>query len=157
VNEVIGRVRELSQSLRPAVLDDLGLLPALVSFFGRYKRQTGIEIRFEHRGVERRRFGPEIETAAYRIVQEALTNVARHAHVHVAQVRVWAGDTRLGVQIEDDGPGFDSETMFTNGNSQGLAGMRERAALLSGELMVDTAPGSGCRVTAELPITGGGP
>ena len=157
VDEVIGRVRELSQSLRPAVLDDLGLLPALVSFFGRYKRQTGIEVRFEHRGVERRRFGSEVETAAYRIVQEALTNVARHAHVRAAQVRVWAGDTKLGVQIEDEGPGFDSDAMFTNGNSQGLAGMRERAALLNGEMMVETAPGSGCRVTAELPIESGRP
>jgi PAS domain S-box-containing protein len=155
VDDAIEHVRELSQNLRPAVLDDLGLLPALVSYFGRYTHQTGVRVIFEHRGIERQRFPSDVETAAYRIVQEALTNVARHARVESASVRAWADSSQLGVQVEDEGPGFDAVRALARGGTAGLAGMRERAALLRGQLTVDSAPGRGCRVTGELP-TGDG-
>jgi two-component system sensor histidine kinase UhpB len=154
VDEATGRVRALSQSLRPAVLDDLGLLPALVSHVDRWSRQTGIRVDLEHRGIERRRFDPDAETAAYRIVQEALTNVARHAGVGTARVRATADDGALYVEIEDPGVGFDVSSVSPNGAMHGLGGMRERMALLGGSLSVESLPGRGCRLTAEIPLRG---
>jgi two-component system, NarL family, sensor histidine kinase UhpB len=152
------RVRQLSQSLRPAALDDLGLLPALGSHVRHYIHQTGVRVEFEHLGIERRRFPPNAETTIYRIVQEALNNAARHAGVDVVRVRVWADEDHVGVQIEDRGVGFDPDAAARHGRaSLGLTGMRERAALLDGEFTVESAPGRGCRVTCELPITGTDP
>lgn len=152
LDEATVQVRELSQNLRPSALDDLGLVPALASYFTRYRRDTGVQVEFEHEGVDLRRFPPEAETAAYRIVQEALTNAARHAKVAVVRVRAWADEDHLGVQIEDQGTGFDPDATLVHGSTRGLAGMRERAALLNGHFTVDTHPGQGCRLTAEIPI-----
>jgi len=89
-NELIGRVRDLSLDVRSAMLDDLGLLAALSWHFDRYTKQTNIEVDFKHRGLEGRRFEPEIETAAYRIMQERLTNVARHAGINKVSIGIWA-------------------------------------------------------------------
>jgi signal transduction histidine kinase len=89
VDDLLARVRRLSFDLRPADLDQFGLLPALLSLFERYTAQTGVLVNFKHQGVERR-FEPEVETGAYRIVQEALTNAARHAGVGSITVRVWS-------------------------------------------------------------------
>ena len=152
VNELVARVRDLSLDLRPAMLDDLGLLPALLWHFDRYTAQTNVRVTFKHSGLQRRRFGPEVETAAYRIVQEALTNVARHASVSEVTVRLWADQDTLGAQIEDQGTGFDPEAALAAGATTGLAGMRERAVLLGGQLTVESAPGAGTQVTAELPL-----
>ncbi len=151
IGELMTRVRDLSLDLRPAMLDDLGLLPALLWHFERYAAQTNVEVTFEHTGLEGR-FAPEVETAAYRIVQEALTNVARHAGVSEVTVRLWASQDTLGVQIEDQGAGFDPEAALASGATSGLAGMRERPVLLGGQLTVESAPGAGTRVTAELPL-----
>jgi signal transduction histidine kinase len=133
-------------------LDDLGLLAALVSHLGSYHRSTGILVEFEHRGIEHRRFGPDLETAAYRIVQEALTNIARHAGVHSAHLRVWSVEGLLCLRIEDQGVGFDAERLLRGSAVRGIGGMRERSALLGGTLTVESAPGQGCRLTAELPV-----
>jgi len=95
VRDLMGRVRNLALDLRPAMLDDLGLLPALLWLFERYTGQIGVQVDFTQFGLEGQRFGTEIETAAYRIVQEALTNVTRHAGVRQVTVRAWAeSDTR---------------------------------------------------------------
>jgi PAS domain S-box-containing protein len=150
LDELLGRVRNLALDLRPAMLDDLGLLPALVWLFERYGVQAGVHVNFEHRGLERR-FNPEIETAAYRIVQEALTNVTRHAGVHEVTVRMWSDASNLCVQIVDHGAGFDAEAALGAGVTSGVAGMRERALLLGGRFTVESAPGKGTRVSAELP------
>jgi PAS domain S-box-containing protein len=152
VNDLMARVRDLSLNLRPAMLDDLGLLPALVWHFERYTAQTKVEVTLKHTGLEGRRFAPEIETAAYRIVQEALTNVARHAGVSDATVRLWADHDTLGLQIEDRGAGFDPDAVLAAGATTGLAGMRERAVLLGGQLTIESQIGAGTRLTAELPI-----
>jgi len=152
VEEATQRVRELSQQLRPAVLDDLGLLPALVSHLGTFTRQTSIRVDFEHHGVERRRFGPDLETAAYRIVQEALTNVARHARVKDVKVQAWAEDGLLCLLVEDHGAGFDGTHAAGGSAIRGIGGMRERAALLGGRVTLESTPGQGCKLTAELPI-----
>jgi GAF domain-containing protein len=153
VEELLDRIRALSLDLRPSMLDDLGLLPALLTHVERYMSQTKMRVRLEHSGLDRR-FAAETETAVYRIVQEALTNVARHGRVDEVTVRLWATDDVLGVQVEDHGAGFDPGTVLGTGRGGGLAGLRERAALLNGHLTVETRPGRGVRLTAEVPLHG---
>jgi signal transduction histidine kinase len=132
------------------MLDDLGLLPTLLWLFERYTAQTQVEVDFEHRGLEGR-FPPDAETAAYRIMQEALTNVARHAGVGECRVGLWLDDRGvLSIRVEDRGAGFDPAS--ARGASTGLSGMEERAMLLGGVLWVESAPGAGTRVVAELPV-----
>jgi len=154
VNELLTRVRSLALDLRPAMLDDLGLLPALLWLFERYAAQGGVRVHFEHRGLEAR-FNAEIETAAFRIIQEGLTNVARHARVPQVTVRAWSDPSTLSVQIVDEGIGFDAGAALAAGISSGMTGMRERAVLLGGQLTVESAPGKGTRVSAELPLASG--
>ena len=151
VAELTGQVRDLSQSLRPTMLDDLGLLPALLWHFRRYTAQTGVQVHFEHRGLGGR-FPPAVETAAYRIAQEALTNVARHAGVGEACVAVCHDGTLLRIRVEDRGTSFDPEAVRAAGAGSGLSGMQERAALLGGRLVVQSTPGVGTCLTAELPL-----
>jgi signal transduction histidine kinase len=153
VNALIAQVRELSLDLRPAMLDDLGLLPAMLWHVERYTAQTGVHVTFKHIGLEGQRFPPQIETAAYRMMQEGLTNVARHAGVSEVIVRVWTNPDALNIQIEDGGAGFDPRLALAAGLSSGLSGMRERAVLLGGHLRIDSAPGAGTRLTAELPLS----
>ncbi len=153
VERLLERVRNLALDLRPAMLDDLGLLPALVWLLERYEAETRIHVRFEHRDITSRRFRPDVETAAYRIVQEGLTNVARHAGVQDVTVRAWAGAAALGVQVVDAGVGFATAS---GGEAQamtaGLSGMRERAVLLGGDLVIESAPGRGTSISADLPL-----
>jgi PAS domain S-box-containing protein len=151
VDELLETVRQLSFDLRPSVLDQFGLLPGLLALFDRYTKQTAVLVEFKHRGVDSR-FAPEVETAAYRIVQEGLTNVARHAATDQATVRVWATSDTLGLQIEDRGRGFDPEAMPAATRSNGLAGMRERVELLNGRLAIESRPAGGTLITAELPL-----
>jgi PAS domain S-box-containing protein len=151
VSELTMCVRELSLDLRPAMLDDLGLLPALLWHFARYTAQTGVRVSLEHTGLEQR-FPADVETAAYRIVQEALTNVARHAGVSEATVRLWANSDRLHIQVEDQGAGFDPRAALAASVSSGLVGMRERATLAGGQLMIEAAPGSGAHLMVEFPL-----
>jgi signal transduction histidine kinase len=151
-NDLIGRVRELSLDLRPAMLDDLGLLPALLWLIERYSNRTGVRVILEHTGIEKR-LRPDLETAAYRIVQEALTNVARHAGVPQAKARIWKTPDALILQVEDHGRGFDPAALFASVGTGGLSGMRERAHLLGGQFTVESSPGSGARLTAELPLS----
>jgi signal transduction histidine kinase len=132
-------------------LDDLGLLSALTWYFDRYTTQFKIEARFQHAGLERRRFEPDIETAAYRIVQEALTNVARHARVDRVEVRISADENTLSIRITDTGVGFEPDSLSVRATG-GLSGMRERAILLGGRLQLESSPGHGTSLTAELPL-----
>ena len=153
VSELMGLVRDLSLDLRPAMLDDLGLLPAFLWYFERYRARTGVQVTFEHGGLEERRFPPDVETAAYRIVQEALTNVARHAHADEVTVRLRAGQAALHLQVEDWGIGFDPKSVLDARATGGLSGMEERVALLGGQLTTESAPGSGTHLTVELPLS----
>lgn len=148
VTELMARVRELSIDLRPAGLEDLGLIAALGALVQRYAAQTQITVTLKERGVQGRRFPREVESAAYRIIQEALTNVARYAGVATVTVRLWADDGQLGVQVEDRGRGFGPALA----RGTGLAGMRERAALLGGRLDVHSAADEGTCITAEFPL-----
>lgn len=148
VRELTARVSELSMDLRPSALDTLGLVPALYSHIDRYQFRTGIAVDVQYSGVDQR-FPAAIEVAAYRVAQEALTNIARHANAKRATVRLLADATVLTVQIHDDGRGFDPAATHVAG---GLSGMRERIELLGGSVWIDAAPGEGVVVTAELPL-----
>jgi len=152
VDELITRVRELSQDLRPAMLDDLGLLPSLLWYFERYATQSGAHIAFEHAGLDRR-FEPSIETAAYRMVQEALANVTRYAGTVEVTVRAWVDQDSLRLQVQDRGCGFDPDQALAVTGCGGLIAMDERARLLGGQLTIESAPGLGTRLTAEFPLT----
>jgi PAS domain S-box-containing protein len=151
VNELIAQTRELSLELRPAMLDDLGLLPTLLWHFERYTNQTQVQVNFHHDGLDER-LTPAVETAAYRIVQEALTNVARYAGVGQVTVQVWFEENHLNVVIEDQGSGFDLDIVQSSSSTSGLSGMVERAVLLGGQLSIETRPGAGTSITARLPL-----
>ena len=150
VNDLMARVRKLSLDLRPAMLDDLGLLPTVLWHIEHYTAQTNVRVDFKHSGLEKRRFAPEVETAAYRLIQEALTNVARHSQATEATVRMSTHRQILLIEVEDAGKGFDVESVFSKNETSGLAGMRERAMLLGGQLVVESWPGSGTHLRAEL-------
>ena len=158
INDLIERVRRLSVDLRPQMLDDLGLLTALEWHLKRYFKQTGILVQFKHTPLPDR-LPSRLETAIFRIVQEALTNVARHAGVKEATVRLWKDAERVGVQVEDRGAGFapDAPPGEDRQPSTGLSGMKERAELLAGEFTLDSSPGHGTCITVELPLAAGAP
>jgi PAS domain S-box-containing protein len=149
LEDLSSHVRDLSMDLRPPMLDELGLLPTLLWHFERYHAQTGVRVDFRHAGPAGR-LDSRVETAAFRIVQEALTNVARHAGVQEASVSLEARPDRIELRVEDRGVGFRPESVGTQVAS-GLAGMRERARLIGGRLRIDAAPGAGTRLVAELP------
>ena len=152
VHELMGRTRSISMDLRPPMLDQLGLLPALVWHFERFTEQTGVRVSFRHEGIDTR-FPRVVETASFRIIQEALTNAARHAGVEILEVEVRADSASLMLRVTDRGAGFDTEAALA-GCSAGLTGMKERALLVGGHLGIESCPGAGTHVTAELPLRG---
>lgn len=151
VNELIRKVRQMSLDLRPSMLDDLGLKPALEWYFERYTHQTGIVVDFDPRDLEQKRFTSEIEITIFRIVQESLTNVARHAGVEKVYVQLVAFRDTLELMIEDEGIGFALDEQKA-GSSSGLTGMAERTRLLQGEMEIQTMPGKGTRILVRLPL-----
>ena len=146
-------LRTLILDLRPSALDELGLFDALEGYVERYQERTGVMVRLRIGFENRRRFGEEVETAIYRIVQEALTNVARHADVEEARVRVEPENGAIRVVVADEGAGFDVESVATESETIGLSGMRERAGLLGGRFEVTSAPGEGTRITVVIPVS----
>jgi PAS domain S-box-containing protein len=144
-------VRRIATNLHPPMLETQGLLPTLAWYIARYTAQTGVRVEFAHAGLGRR-FGSRLEIAAFRTVQEALTNVARHAGVAAVRVEVRADADRLTIRVEDAGPGFDAATAPQAGGGLGLLGMSERARALSGRLTVTSLPGAGTQITADLPL-----
>ncbi|HEY0605447.1 MAG TPA: PAS domain-containing protein [Herpetosiphonaceae bacterium] len=151
IMELTSRVRQLSLDLRPSMLDDFGLLATLRWHVERYTAHTQIAVDFKHVGLDLP-IDPQIAVTAYRIVQEALTNVARYAQVSSVSLRAWRSQHTLSVEIEDQGHGFDLEAVLRAGNSSGIAGMRERVRLLDGVIHIVSEPGMGTRVLVELPL-----
>jgi PAS domain S-box-containing protein len=150
IDQTIEEVRGLAIRLRPGVLDHLGLMDALEWYTADFERRTGIACVFKHTPI-----GPlpdTVATAAYRIVQEALTNVARHAGGTTASVRLTLVDQHLEVTVADNGCGFDAEDLDMV-PGLGVAGMRERAALIGADLAVLSLPGKGTRVVLTVPLT----
>jgi len=157
VQHVLEQVRNMSLDLRPSILDDLGLVAALRWYVGRQTDKSGLEIELRARSLEERA-PPEVETACFRIAQEALTNIARHAHARRVRVEVARRDSELELVVSDDGAGFDvarARERAHHGESFGLLGMEERATLLGGSLELTSAPGKGTRLEARFPIPPG--
>jgi PAS domain S-box-containing protein len=148
--ELLQRLREMSLKLRPSMLDDLGLLPALIWHFKKFTAQTGIRVNFDHNGLPEV-LPPEINITAYRIIQEALTNVARYAEIDEVNVNISFEKDLLSIRIEDKGRGFTLSEINTQATA-GLSGMRERVLLLGGNLVLDTAPRQGTRIMVDLPV-----
>jgi signal transduction histidine kinase len=142
-------VRRLAVELRPKVLDDFGLLPALERLTQGFAEHTGISVDLEASALTERP-PVEVETAIYRIVQESLTNVVKHAQAQSVSVVVTRSDGRIKAVIEDDGTGFEPETISDGGI--GLLGMRERIELLDGSLTVESSERSGTTVAVEVPV-----
>jgi signal transduction histidine kinase len=140
-------VRRLALELRPKALDDFGLVPAIERLTEALREQTGLRVDFETRLDER--LSGEVETCLYRIVQEALTNVVKHARARHVSVVLMRKDSGVAAIIEDDGRGF---APGRRSEGLGLVGMRERLALLDGTLTVESAPGTGTTVVAEVPL-----
>ncbi len=154
VDEMLEHVRELSHALRPTMLDELGLVPTLRWYVTRYAERLGIEVEFEAMNLQDRP-AAEIETDLYRIVQEALTNIARHAQAHRVHLRLARQESRLTALIEDDGIGFDMHKgpgADATPSGAGLFGMRERVARWGGNLTIQSRPGQGVQLFVELPL-----
>src|SRR5262245_43231116 len=146
--------RDLSRLLHPAALDDLGLPEAVDAYLRDFSRRYGIRTELRHEGMAARLAG-DIEVAAYRMIQEALTNVARHARASHCDVRLQRSDDRFEVVVRDDGEGF-SLAQLNAGESGGvgLIGMRERALQLAGMVSIDSTPGAGTVLRILLPARG---
>ena len=153
-DQTLEQVRELSLNLRPPMLDDLGLVPTLLWYIKRYTQRVNIDVNFETVGLEDR-LAPILETAVYRIVQEALTNIAKHAKTAKnVQIRLERSATAIVVLIKDDGQGFDVAKIMgdqSSGNGIGLLGMQERIKLLRGSFHVDSQPGQGTCLSISIP------
>jgi signal transduction histidine kinase len=134
------------------MLDDMGLIPTLHWHFTRYTSQTGIRVNFQHDEILER-VPPEIETTAYRIIQEALTNVARYAQTKEVFVGIAMHEDSLWLEILDKGQGFDTAN-FMERPSTGLGGMRERASLVGGYVVVESYLNQGTQIIAALPLSG---
>ena len=151
VSDIIMQIREMSLNLRPGMLDDIGLLPTLKWHIERYTNQTGIKVNFRSDDFISRLPG-EIETAAYRIIQEALTNVARYAQVQEVFVGLALQENTLWVEVLDQGKGFDA-SLISDKPTAGLGGMRERADLLGGYLSINSYLDQGTQILVALPLT----
>jgi signal transduction histidine kinase len=158
LTDTLGReLHALAVRLRPRALDDFGLEAALQSYAEEWARQSGIAIDVHARGPSMRLL-PSAESAVYRIVQEALTNVARHSGAAHAGVVLERRDGYIHLAVEDDGRGFDPDRAAMPDADRlqrlGLVGMRERAALVGGTMDIESAPGQGTTVFVRFPIAG---
>ena len=142
-------VRRLAVELRPSALDDFGLVPAVERLASNLSEQSDLVVDLEAR-LGDRRLPPEAETALYRIVQEGLTNVVKHAAAHRVSITLVRKEAAAVVVIEDDGQGFDLEAV--RAGALGFTGMRERVELVGGRLTVETSPGAGTTVVAEVHV-----
>lgn len=150
LNDVSENLHHLAINLRPASLDHLGLETTLRQHIEAFGRQNKLLTQFEAVGLEDKRLPPDVETNLYRVVQEALTNVVRHAQASQVDVLLERRGDQLVAIIEDNGVGFDAEKLGQSGRL-GLLGMRERAEMLHGNLMIESAPGSGTTIYVEVP------
>jgi signal transduction histidine kinase len=153
--KTLDAVHDLALQLRPSVLDDLGLVPALDRLVVDFQRTHEIQLVFETNLRTGLRLPATIETALYRITQEALTNVARHAAAQSVSLLLEARHGSITLIVEDDGRGFDVASCMKdtqNDRCLGVFGMRERATLLGGTLTIESTPGSGTTVFIELPL-----
>ncbi|AQS59489.1 sensor histidine kinase [Desulforamulus ferrireducens] len=145
-------VRKIIFDLRPMVLDDLGLVPAVKRYLEEYKKQNNIEVEFVFWGKENR-FDTSLEVAAFRIIQEALTNIKKHAKARHVIIRMELIPNKVNVYIKDDGCGFALDKLVpSEGSGFGLIGIKERIQLLKGGVNINSSPGKGTEISFWLPI-----
>ena len=149
--QIDSEVDFLAWELRPAVLDDFGLVAALPRYLNEWSAHHGIKTNFQTTGTLPDRLAPEAETTLYRVTQEALTNVLKHAHATRVDVVLEGHKNIVTLVIEDDGVGFDHGAVDKAGAAIGLIGMRERAALINATLQVESAPGQGTTIYLRYP------
>jgi two-component system sensor histidine kinase DegS len=152
--EILDGVHRFSQDLRPSILDDLGLLPALEWLASDLTEHFGIAVEMKVEGTVRR-LPPEVELVVFRIAQEALRNVWKHSGASKAGVTLKFGDDKAVLTVEDEGKGFKLPARvddLTAAGKLGLAGMQERAQLIGGKLILESEPGRGATVTLEFPV-----
>jgi len=154
VDEMIGHVRAMALDLRPPLLDELGLVPALRGYAEGQSVRTGVPIAVEA-NADAEALRPETAIAAFRIVQESVHNALRHAAAKELTVSVRRDDGRLLLSVRDDGRGFDVAEALrraASGRHLGLAGMRERLEALGGKLEIESSPGHGAEIRASMPL-----
>ncbi|KUO72479.1 MAG: histidine kinase [Desulfosporosinus sp. BRH_c37] len=152
VAQTLEEVHHLARELRPSVLDDMGLVPALERYIREYETKFGTEVDFNVTGFKAQRVPAAIEVALYRIVQEALTNVAKYAKASMVSVLLDWREEWVSAIVEDNGQGFDPhQTVTQPGRGLGLFGMQERAALLGGTFNIESQKGRGTTVFIKIP------
>jgi signal transduction histidine kinase len=149
VVQTLQDVRRLAVELRPSALDDFGLVPAIERLADTFRERSGMEVDVEVQIGDERLPGP-VETTLYRIVQEALTNIAKHAGARHVSIILARKNGAIAALVEDDGAGFDASAEADGG--LGLVGMRERVRLVGGVLRIESTPGSGTTLLAEVPV-----
>jgi len=152
--ETLEEVRKIVFDLRPTLLDDLGLIPAVRHYAKTLLEAQGVEVRFQAAGFGKHRLPSPVETTVFRVAQEAITNVARHAHARVVSISLSLEAGRVRLQVADDGAGFDVGALLASPDRRrlGIAGMEERVALLGGRLEIASAPAQGTAVTMTVPV-----
>ena len=154
---VVGALEEmrgLTIGLRPSTLDDLGLVATIRAYAQTHLEAVGIHAAFRSRGLSGR-LAPAVETALFRIIQEALHNITKHAEAHNVKIQLGVRAGKITAIVEDDGKGFDVESIFGSrieGRSLGLLGIQERASLLGGTFNIESQVGHGTRLIVEIPI-----
>jgi signal transduction histidine kinase len=149
-DDVIEQVRRISSELRPGVLDDLGLLAACEWLAHEFERRTGTPCRVRS-NLGNEQLDPTLSTAFFRILQEALTNITRHAEAQRVEILLERDDGTLHLRVEDDGRGITADVL-TSGKSLGLLGIRERARRIGGEASIGGGPGSGTTIEVRARI-----
>lgn len=150
------QVHRIALELRPTALDDLGLHSVLQTYLEEWSERTGIEAHFHSSGLDTRRLPSPLETTLYRIVQEALTNVLKHAHAKRVSLILERHDDHVRAIIEDNGQGFDVEAVMPGAGEEsrlGLLGMKERLALVEGTLEIESSPGTGTTLFVRIPLS----
>ncbi|MEY2669394.1 MAG: hypothetical protein RJA59_2032, partial [Pseudomonadota bacterium] len=148
----IEEVHRMILDLRPSVLDDLGLQSAIRWYAERHLTGRGISVRCEFDAPDRR-FPAAFETALFRVCQEAMSNIARHAHAESVLIQLSEGEGAIRIEIEDDGRGFEPDKVsHAERRHFGLMGIEERVEILGGKVKIDSAPGQGTRIRLEVPL-----
>jgi two-component system NarL family sensor kinase len=153
-DRTLQEVRQISHLLRPQMLDDLGLLPTLRWLARTFQQRTGVEVALSSEGPFEQT-DPDVENLVFRLVQEALTNVAKHAGAPAVQVHLGRVGDRLSLTVQDRGAGFDAEEFLRSTDEErgfGLRGMRDRVHLFAGRFTVKSQPGAGTTLEIEVPL-----
>jgi signal transduction histidine kinase len=149
LDTAVASTRRIAADLRPLVLDDLGLMPAIEWLVQNFTHRTGIACQLD--ADENLELGEPHATAVFRIIQESMVNIAKHAHAKRVSVAIVPVEGGLRLKVQDDGVGFDASAARKS-QSMGLAGLRERAQLLKGSVVVHSKPGQGTTIDALIPV-----